>query len=224
MNFKELQDEVSELINFNSLQSDQDFSAAQIKSAINRAYAREYRKARQEGTRSFFFAYRDLVWASGSLTLSLPDNMRGAQICKVTDVTDDTTGSGYHIVVYDGGDPGPPDYGTPSWTSQGFSGAIFWKDRNTLQWGTSGPSEEKTLRFNMMPEPEKMLNDDDIPELISSDHHELIFYSASIDLRTRADEMAPPSWMSEREELRMDFYKDVSRGRPHTSVTSINYG
>ena len=61
MNFKELQDEVSELINFNSLQSDQDFSAAQIKNAVNRAYAREYRKARQEGTRSFFFAYRDLV-------------------------------------------------------------------------------------------------------------------------------------------------------------------
>ena len=47
MNFKELQDEVSELINFNSLQADQDFSAAQIKNAINRAYAREYRKARQ---------------------------------------------------------------------------------------------------------------------------------------------------------------------------------
>lgn len=220
MNFKELQDEVSELINFNSLQADQDFSATQIKNAINRAYAREYRKARQEGIRSFFFAYRDLTWDNGSLTMSLPEGMRGAQICKITDVTDDSSGSGYHIVVYDGGDP--PE-GSPSWTSQSFSGAVFWKDRNTLQWGTSGPSEDKTLRFEFMAEPEKMANDDDVPELIPSDHHELIFYSASIDLRTRADEMAPPSWMSEREELRMDFYKDVSRGRPHTSVTSIDF-
>ena len=99
MNFKELQDEVSELINFNSLQADQDFSATQIKNAINRAYAREYRKARQEGIRSFFFAYRDLTWDNGSLTMSLPEDMRGAQICKITDVTDDTTGAGYHVVV-----------------------------------------------------------------------------------------------------------------------------
>tara|TARA_R110000824_G_scaffold112943_1_gene262429 strand:+ start:240 stop:908 length:669 start_codon:yes stop_codon:yes gene_type:complete len=220
MNFKELQDEVSELINFNSLQTDQDFTTAQVKSAVNRAYAREYRKARQEGIRSFFFAYRDLVWESGSLTLSLPENMRGSQICKITDVTDDSSGSGYHVVVYDGG---AAPTGTPSWTSQGFSGAVFWKDRHSLQWGTSGPSEEKTLRFEFMAEPGKMLTDDETPDLIPSNHHELIFFSAAIDLRTRADEMAPPSWVHEREELRMDFYKDVSRGRPHTSVTSIDF-
>jgi len=203
MNFKELQDEVSELINFNSLQADQDFSAAQIKNAINRAYAREYRKARQEGIRRYFSTTTDLTWSSSDTTFILPDNLKGAQICKVTDVTSADPGS---AVIFD---------------DRGFLGDVFWKNRITLQWGASGPGEDKTLRFEFMPEPEKMLNDDDVPELVPSDHHELIFYSASIDLRTRADEMAPPSWMSEREELRMDLYKDMSRGRPHSDIVSI---
>tara|TARA_R110002020_G_scaffold230081_1_gene440853 strand:+ start:303 stop:950 length:648 start_codon:yes stop_codon:yes gene_type:complete len=203
MNFKELQDEVSELINFNSLQTDQDFTTAQIKNAVNRAYAREYRKARQEGIRRYFSTTTDVVWESGSVTLELPERIRGSQICRVSDVTSTDPGT---MVVFD---------------DRGFLGDVFWKDRVTLQWGQTGPNETKTLRFEIMPEPSKMLTDDEVPDLVSPDHHELIFYSAAIDLKTRADEMAPPSWMSEREELRMDYYKDVSRGRPHSDVTSI---
>jgi len=220
MNFKDLQDEVSELLNFNSTQTDQDFTTAQIKNAINRAYAREYGKARQEGSRRHFHTTTELTWPSGSLTLALPDRLKGVQIIKIADVTDDQTGAGYYVVVYDGGDP---PTGTPSSDGQSLIGSMFWKDRSTLQWGASGPSEDKTLRFEHMPKAEKMINDDDEPELIPSEHHELLFFSAAIDLRTRADEMAPPSWLAEREELRMDFYKDVSRGRPHTSVTSIDF-
>lgn len=220
MDFKALQDEASELLNFNSSQTDQDFTAAQIKKAINRAYAREFRKARQEGVREWFSGYREVVWPGDSLTFSVSGNLSGAQICKITDVTENLTGSGFHVVVYEGGDP---PVGTPEWTSQGFSGPIFWKDRNTLQWGTSGPGEDRTLRFTIFPSPEELSSDGDVPQLIHPDHHELIFYSAAIDLRTRADEAAPQSWQMERQELRMDLYKDVSRGRPHTNVTSINY-
>jgi hypothetical protein len=220
MNFKELQDEVSELLNFNSSQTDQDFTTSQIKNAVNRAYAREYGKARQEGSRRHFQSTTELVWSSGDLTLPLPDRLKGTQIIRIADVTDDQTGTGYYVVVYDGGDP--PE-GTPAWDSQSLFGSVFWKDRHTLQWGVDGPSEDKTIRFEFMPKAEKMVNDDDEPELIPFSHHELVFYSAAIDLRTRADEMAPPSWLAEREELRIDFYKDVSRGRPHTSVTSIDF-
>ena len=203
MNFKELQDEVSELINFNSLQADQDFSAAQIKNAVNRAYAREYRKARQEGIRRYFSTTIDLTWKADDVTFLLPASIKNAQICKVTDVSHTDPGT---AIVFD---------------ERGFLGDVFWKNRVTLQWGQTGPNEDKTLRFEYMPEPEKMANDDDVPELIPSDHHEVIFYSAAIDLRTRADEMAPPSWMNEREELRMDLYKDMSRGRPHSDIVSI---
>jgi hypothetical protein len=207
-------------LNFNSSQADQDFTSSQIKNAVNRAYAREYGKARQEGSRRHFQATTELTWSGGELTLTLPDRLRGVQISKIADVTEDRTGSGYHLVVYDGGDP---PTGTPAWDSQSINGSVFWKDRNTMQWGNNGPGEDKTLRFDFSPKADKMINDDDEPDLVPSEHHELIFYSAAIDLRTRADEMAPPSWLAEREELRMDFYKDVSRGRPHTSVTSIDY-
>ena len=203
MNFKELQDEVSELINFNSLQADQDFSALQIKKAVNRSYAREYRKARQEGIRRYFTTTLDITWSANTVTIELPNGLKHAQLCKVTDVSATDPGT---AIVFD---------------ERGFLGDVFWKNRVTLQWGQTGPNEDKTLRFEFYPEPEKMNNDDDVPELLPPDHHELIFYSAAIDLKTRADEMAPPAWLNEREELRMDLYKDMSRGRPHSDVTSI---
>jgi len=206
MDFKTLQDEVSELLNFNSSQTDQDFTTTQIKKAINRAYAREYRKARQEGLRQWFSSVTEITWLSGAVTLSLPGSVKRNQISRIIDVTN--SDPGYPLVFDD----------------SGFLGDVHWKDRNTLQWGTEGPGENRTLRIEYMAEPEEMSADEDEPELIAPDHHELIFYSAAIDLRTRADEVAPQSWAMERQELRMDFYKDVSRGRPHNTVTVIRGG
>ena len=206
MDFKTLQDEVSELLNFNSSQTDQDFTTSQIKKAINRAYAREYRKARQEGVRQWFAATVQLTWTSGSTTFTLPDSVKRNQIIHVIDVTNNDPG---YTLVFD---------------DRGFLGDLHWKDRNTLQWGTDGPSEDKTLRIEYMAEPEEMSADADEPKLVSRDHHELIAYSAAIDLRTRADEVAPQSWLFERQELRIDFYKDVSRSRPHSTVNTIRSG
>jgi len=206
MDFKTLQDEVSELLNFNSSQTDQDFTTTQIKKAINRAYAREYRKARQEGLRQWFSSVTEITWLSGAVTLSLPGSVKRNQISRIIDVTN--SDPGYPLVFDD----------------SGFLGDVHWKDRNTLQWGTEGPGENRTLRVEYMAEPGEMSADEDEPDLIAPDHHELIFYSAAIDLRTRADEVAPQSWAMERQELRMDFYKDVSRGRPHNTVTVIRGG
>tara|TARA_R100000700_G_scaffold40810_1_gene57824 strand:+ start:784 stop:1461 length:678 start_codon:yes stop_codon:yes gene_type:complete len=221
MNFKELQDEVSDLLNFNSSQTDQDFTTSQIKKSINRAYQRETTKARQEGSSSHFKARTDITWPSGSLTFSLPERLKGAQIIKITDITENQSGSGFYIVVYDGGDPGPPDYGTPAWDNQTILGSVFWRDRNTLQWGEDGPSEDKTLRVDFLSRAETLINDDDVPELVPIEHHELLFYSAAIDLRTRADEAAPVEWLRQQMELRIDFHKDVSRGKPYTNVPTI---
>ena len=147
----------------------------------------------------------EIVWLSGAVTLALPSSIRRSQVARVLDVT--SSDPGYEIVFDD----------------SGFLG-VHWKDRGTLQWGSAGPGENRTLRVEYMPEPEEMSADEDEPALVSSDHHELIFYSAAIDLRTRADEVAPQSWLMERHELRIDFYKDVSRGRPHTTVTTIRRG
>lgn len=218
MDFKELQDEVSELLNFNSTQTDQDFTTAQIKRAINRAYRREYNKARHEGSRRYFQAVTEFTWSADQVTLTLPSNIRRAQLISLEDITDNASGT--RIVVYDGGDP---PTGTPAWVEQNFREDIRWKDRNTLQWGNNGPGSARTLRAAFFPEPESLSEDQDSPDLVGPAHHELIFYSAAIDLRTRADEAAPNEWMREVMSLRVDFHKDVSRGRPTLDGQTIEH-
>ena len=203
MNFKELQDETSELLNFNSGQTDQDFTASQIKNAVNRAYKREYVRARQEGVRRFFITATDVVWPAGAATLELPERLAGAQLIRVTDVT-----SG-------------PLVAELIFSDNGSVGDLHWANRNTLQMGTSGPSSEKTLRFQYFPGVTKLVTDDDEPSMIPEEHHELVFYSAAIDLRNRADEIAPQAWVFERESLRQDFWKDISRNRPHSDTVGV---
>ena len=203
MDFLELQNQTKELLNFNASQTDQDFTLVQVKNAINRAYRREYVRARQEGSRRYFISTTDVSWPSDAATLELPARLKGAQIVRVSDVT--------------GNDPGSElmfsDYGNV--------GDIFWLNRNTIQWGTNGPSSNKTLRFEYFPKTTDMIQDDDEPDLVPPEHRELIFWTAAIDLRNRADEMAPQSWLMERENLRMDLWKDISKNRPHTDTMGI---
>ena len=87
MNFKELQDEVSDLLNFNSSQTDQDFTTSQIKKAINRAYLRETNKARQEGLSSYFKAVTTFTWPSGSKTVALPSIIQKRFLINMEDIT-----------------------------------------------------------------------------------------------------------------------------------------
>ena len=203
MDFQELQDETKELLNFNASQTDQDFTLKQIKNAINRAYRREYVRARQEGSRRYFISTTDATWVASSKTLELPERLYGAQIIRICDVTDNDPGS---ELIFS-------DYGNV--------GDLFWLNRNALQWGSNGPSSDKTLRFEYFPRISKMIQDDDVPDLVPSEHHDIIFWSAAIDLRNRADEMAPQAWMFERESLRMDLWKEVSKNRPHTDTIGI---
>ena len=203
MDFSELQDETKELLNFNASQTDQDFTLAQVKNAINRAYRREYVRARQEGSRRYFISTTDVSWVAGSATLELPTRLQGAQVIRITDVTSNSPGS--ELVFSDFGNVGD----------------LFWLNRNTLQWGQSGPGSTKTLRFEYFPKITKMIEDDDEPDLVPSEHHDIIFWSAAIDLRNRADEMAPQAWLIERESLRMDLWKDISKNRPHTDTIGI---
>jgi hypothetical protein len=203
MNFSELKSETSELLNFNTGQTDQDFTASQIAKAVNRAYRREYVRARQEGVRRFFLATTDMVWPASTATVPLPGRLVGAQLLRVMDITGGLPGS--EVIFSD----------------DSTTGDMSWADRNSLQMGTTGPGAEKTFRFTFFPSAEKLINDDDVPGLISEEHHELIFYSAAIDMRNRADEIAPQSWMYERESLRQDYWKDVSRNRPHDDVVGV---
>lgn len=191
MNFGDLQDEVKDLLNFASGQVHQDFTEDQIKKSINRAYDREVRKARQEGITSYFIDDVTITWTSGATTYALTDPEDKAQLIQIWDVTN--------------GQPGSP---------LEFNEDFRWKDRNTLEWLPSGPSEDRSLRFTFYELPKPMVANTEEPTLVRREFREILTYSAAIELRLRADEEAPASWERHLSESRMDWYKDLSKGRP----------
>ena len=203
MNFDELQDRVGFVLNFNDGQADQDFTAARIKQAINYAYNREIQKAMLEGSRRFFRATQDVTWAASSVTLTLPAGVAKKALIRIADVTSDAIGAQLLF------------------SENGLTGDVFFKDRSTLQWGTSGPSSAKTLRFVYYETPLDMIDDDDEPDIMPEAFHELLVWSAAIWLRTVGDESAPTEWRRELMELQIDFYKHVSLGRPQDDEPTV---
>lgn len=203
MNFLELQTEVKDLLNFNSGQTDQDFTTTQVKNAINRAYDREIVRARQHAMKAYFQKTDTLSWPASQLTMPLPANLKYKDLIRITDTTN--ADPGYELVFDD--------------TAQ--TADVFWKDSNTLQWGSAGPSQAKTLRFEYIASAVKMVADIDEPLLLPPEFHELLVWSAAIDLRRRADEASPGEWQAAYKELQTDLWKHVMRGRPHQNVATI---
>ena len=205
MKFEDLEDELGDLLNFTSGGTDQDFSATQLKKALNRAYTREVRTAKLEGFQEWFKAVEEVTWTANSVTYTLPTSLRMRDIIEIQDIT--SYDPGYEITIH-----------------QGSTGGIFWKDRKTLQWGQDGPPEDKTLRFFYFLQPVEMVNPDDEPDVIPSDFHEMLYWSAACELRKRADEKAPFSWEKELGDIRLDYYKTLSRGRPVSQPPSVRFG
>ena len=79
-----------------------------------------------------------------------------------------------------------------------------------------------TLRFVFTAQPVEMTADEDEPTLVPIEHRELLRWSAAIDLRLMADEEAPQQWLFERNELRLDYGKHVSMGRPFDNTPTIS--
>jgi len=71
-----------------------------------------------------------------------------------------------------------------------------------------------------------LINDSDTPDFFPDGHRELLWWSTACDLRKRADEEVPQIWYTTLEELRMDFWKHISYGRPQygneSSVMNIS--
>ena len=207
MNFTELQVELQELLNFNPNQSDQDFTTAQLKRALNRAVKREYTLAKAEGSAVWFVSNQTVTWLSGVITFSLPESLRGKRLYRIFDIT--AVNPGFRLIF----------------DNNMFTGDVFWLDRSTLQWGSTGPSEDKTLQVQFYSEPTAMVADEDEPGVIPESHHELLYWSAAVDLRTRADEQAPQAWYAMMRQLQLSYWKHVSMGRPSErglSVENVN--
>lgn len=203
MNFKELQDELALVLNFTPDTVDQDFNSTQLQSQLNSAYMREVRQAKQNAGYAYFRNYFDFIWPANALTYDLGNQIAWQDFDSFYDIT--SSEPGYRLIV--GDVPGQTD--------------IWWQTPTILQWGTIGPGSERTLRVRYLAKAEKMLNDIDEPQLIPPEYRELLVWSAAVYLRTIADEMAPQAWLGKLEELQHDFWKGLSKGRPHTYVPRV---
>jgi hypothetical protein len=203
MDFAELQDQVKFILNWNDGQTNQDFSTARIQAALNRAYKQETIKAEEEGGQRFFKATIDLPWKAGTITFVLPPEIMEEALIAIDDVT--TASIGTPLVFSD----------------DGISGDLFWKDHQTLQYGNTGPASDKILRFKYYASVEELQNDGDTPMLIPAKFHELIVWSACIFLQEISGQDVTRTWVAERDELRIDFWKWLSRGRATDDVPTI---
>lgn len=205
MNRNDLRSELAFLLNFTEDTADQDFTSNRLNKALDRAYNLEVERAKLQGSYKYFHQTASATWAASSQTYALVDPFKDKAIIDIYDVTS--------------GEPGFPLV-VAAHMNQG--GNAFWKDRNTLQWtGVGGPSDARTLRVFYEATAETLMSDESIPELVPPQFHYLLVWTASILLREAGDEEIPRSWMHEREELRMDFYKHISRGRPTSHVPTI---
>ena len=67
-----------------------------------------------------------------------------------------------------------------------------------------------------------MTDDSQLPDLVFEDNHELLVLSAGVFMRFKSDEMAPPEWKEALADLRLDYWKELSKVRPNASGNRIN--
>jgi hypothetical protein len=206
-NLKWLRDEVAVQVNFDQDDPNDDFGGVtgapwkRIDMGINRAYRREWRKAVNEVGGDRFWGIEPVTWPITQRTLVLPEWLNDSGIIAIDDET--TTVPGYRVWV------------NPRWGSA--QPKISWRDRRTLQWGTDGPDETKTLGFIYVAEPSRLFHEIDTPDLIPYSHRDVIVQSASVHLKFLHENQSPPEWRMELNDLRMDFWQAMKR-RPKDPV------
>jgi hypothetical protein len=188
------------LVNSNEGQSDQDFAGPSgdadrhFRDALNEAYIEEVTEAAQHADPArWLHATHTFTWEASEPTLTLPPAIDGKNLLGLQDITSSTPG-------------------TPLWI--GAANTIWWKDRTTLQWGSTGPASDTTILATYISEPQELVSGADEPVLIPRAHRHLLVWSAGCIMRSIADEDAPGSWMNKRDELREALWKDLSLGRP----------
>lgn len=201
MNRGELRSDLAFMLNFTESTADQDFVQARLNKLIQQAYNQELERAKLHGlTRYFQVASGDVTWAASEQRLDVPDAINGKAILDIVDVTDGEPGFRFDVEQN-----------------------AFWYDHNTLQWRVDGgPGSAMTLRFYYTATAEPLETDEAVPQYIPPQFHYLIIWTAAILGREIADEMAPEAWYQTREDLRLDFYKHTTLGKPLSSTPTLH--
>jgi hypothetical protein len=206
MRLEELREEVEDLVNFNSAQSDQSFAGPStdpykwIDKAINQAYREEIKRARREMSHNAFLKTHSMTWAADASTMSIPKGIKSHDILAIRD--DTGTAPGLVLVFSD--------------NTSAIDG-IYIYDHETLGWYPA-PSSARTLVVYYLASPNELKNASDTPDLLKPDDHDLLIYSAAIILSMKGDEKAPNDWKEKQFDLRWQFHKAVARGLYNVAI------
>ena len=202
MNLQEMRSELAFRLNFKEDEADQDFQESRLNRALNLSYRREVNKAHLNGPQNWFKQSASFTWSASQLTVSLPGNVDQHNLIDIYDTTSDTTGS--RVIVGNEVDS---------------AADMFWSSRNTLQWSGSdtGPSSDCTFRVDYLALAETLSDDEDEPQLIPRQHHDLIVVGAEEFLLNKADGAAPQSTREELKSSREEFWKFLSKARPRSN-------
>lgn len=157
------------------------------------------------GHTELFRRYVDVTWAASDVTLTIPSWLDHTSIIEIRDVTTSS----------DGDIKGVRPLGNTN-TSE-----LWWISPGVLQFGTSGPGQDLTLRFWYV-QTEELQSSLSEPTLIPYRFRMLWKWSAAIIARRYKDEDAiPDSWLQQEAEWRRRFHHAISQGSPSSPAGSV---
>lgn len=203
MNLGEARARMAYRLGFKTDQADQDFAGPstdtnrRLDNFYNTSRFEELQLAAEEAGTVWMQRDHEDTWPANTLLHTLPTNLQEAQLRAIYDIT---ANSGE---------------GDPLWMGDRFSGStLVWRNSKTLEWRDGGPGSDRTLRYLYVAQPAEFTEATDECDIIPSRHHNLYVLAASVRLREVADESAPKSWVTHRNELRHLLWKELSQTRP----------
>jgi hypothetical protein len=172
--------------------------------ALNEAYNQIILEAVQLGKFTNFHFTETFTWVGSEKTWQLPVVLVGAQWLRAEDITDSDDGD-----VLDIGD-------SPNQSE------IWFKDMDTLQWGTTGAPRDTAIRVTYLPHAESLEVGAQEPLLIPSQFRWLLVWRAAMLMRSVSNESVPKAWANEFAQLKEIYYKWLSKGRlSHSNPSTI---
>lgn len=191
-------------LNYNSTQTDVDFQDEDFVTGLQEVYNDEVLKGSDTALYNNFKRLTTFTWADGEVTVEVPTEIQGKTILKMIDIT------------------GNSDLGDElQFGDYGEFGQVFWKDKKTLQWDTTGPSSDRTIQVQYIEVPEQLLSPASVPELLPEQFHYLLTWSLAIYMKELAEELAPLEWQQKLVEQRTLLYRFFEKGKPTSDVPAI---
>lgn len=193
MTRKELEDFTRLILLPNSRQSTNGtFITSDLTAAVQRAYEREWIKFRAVATKSQCVMSTTFTWPAGEVAFQVPRILQNRRVHSLFDITDNPTGIGLRTVVY----------------FEDLTKLMRWP--STVGTPGTGPFRDTLFRALFFPNVETLDSPDQSPELIPPDHHQLLGWSAAVELVEIAngDSSAPATWRDRLTDLQTDYWQE----------------